>query len=328
MTTWKAPGKLILFGEHAVVHGAHAVAAALSLNTVAAARFTPRADAAELGVSVHTEHSGGSERLDAAVRAVAEAVDPRARGELELWLRSSVPAGAGLGSSAALCVSAAAAIGDALANYRTACSSAWLAAVNDAALAGERVFHKNPSGIDNTVATYGGVVCFARCTTLKRAPVGAERGLRVVVVDTGVPRATGDAVAAVQARLDRDRAAVEAAFARIDAIAEKAFSLLQAAPVDHAALDALVDENHALLRDALGVSHPAVERAVALCAECGVHAKLTGAGCGGCVFGFVHGASSNSLASLVRRAEEAGMRAHVLVLGAPGVSEVPTPPPA
>ena len=68
--------------------------------------------------------------------------------------------------------------------------------------------------------------------------------------------------------------------------------------------------------------------AVRLCAECGVHAKLTGAGCGGCVFGFVHGASSSSLAALVRRAEEAGMRAHVLVLGAPGVGEVPTPPPA
>ena len=373
MTTWKAPGKLILFGEHSVVYGKHAVAAALSLATSAVARFTPSPPSSTaatapqpLSVCVHTvPRARGAEetaRLEAAVRAMAGALGAR-DGALELWVRGDVPEGAGLGSSAALCVASAAAVRDALADYRCEARGAWRAAVDAAALAGERVFHASPSGVDNAVSTHGGALLFARGAVrahLSLSPGGGNdfstgngsgngkvgsrttssfstgtttststlSGIRVLVVDTGVPRSTAEAVRAVRARRESQPAQVDAALARMDAIALEAFARLQARPRDYGALDALVDENHRLLRDALGVGHPAVDRAVALCAAAGVHAKITGAGCGGCVFGFLAPSlAPRTLDSLTRALTSAGMRPLVVSLGAPGVSQVPAQPP-
>lgn len=316
MTTWKAPGKLILFGEHSVVYGKHAVAAALSLTTYATARYTPAQNTDPLTITVHTapgRHptADDSARLEAAVRAIAGAHGTDSGGALEVWVRGNVPEGAGLGSSAALCVATSAAVRDALTDYRCTAGPAWRTAVNAAALAGERVFHASPSGVDNTVSTHGGAAA-----------------LRVLVVDTGVPRSTAAAVLAVRARRAAQPAAVDAALARMDAIALAAFALLQARPRDHRALDALVDENHRLLRDTLGVGHPAIDRAVALCAAAGVHAKITGAGCGGCVFGFLAPTlAPRTLDGLTRVLTDAGMRPLVVTLGALGVSQVPAQPP-
>lgn len=335
MTTWKAPGKLILFGEHSVVYGKHAVAAALSLTTYATARYTPGPGTAPLRVAVHTapdrpRAGDDGARLEAAVRAIAGALGAAPGGALEVWVRGNVPEGAGLGSSAALCVASAAAVRDALAGYCCAAGGAWRTAVNAAALAGERVFHASPSGVDNTVSTHGGAVLFAPGAPLAHFALAGrgEAALRVLVVDTGVPRSTAAAVLAVRARRAAQPAAVDAALARMDAIALAAFALLQARPRDHRALDALVDENHRLLRDTLGVGHPAIDRAVALCAAAGVHAKITGAGCGGCVFGFLAPSlAPRALDALTRSLVAAGMRPLVVTLGALGVSQVPTLPP-
>ena len=335
MTTWKAPGKLILFGEHSVVYGKHAVAAALSLTTYATARYTPAQNTDPLTITVHTapgRHptADDSARLEAAVRAIAGAHGTSTGGALEVWVRGNVPEGAGLGSSAALCVATSAAVRDALADYRCTAGPAWRTAVNAAALAGERVFHASPSGVDNTVSTHGGAVLFAPGAPLAHFALEGRgaAALRVLVVDTGVPRSTAAAVLAVRARRAAQPAAVDAALARMDAIALAAFALLQARPRDHRALDALVDENHRLLRDTLGVGHPAIDRAVALCAAAGVHAKITGAGCGGCVFGFLAPTlAPRTLDGLTRALTDAGMRPLVVTLGALGVSQVPAQPP-
>ena len=239
------------------------------------------------------------------------------------------PEGAGLGSSAALSVACAAAIHDVLQGFLCIQRDAWCARINKAALAAEHVFHENPSGVDNTIATYGGAVLFAKGETPKHFSVASSgSGVRVIIIDTGVPRSTRDAILAVRQRLDADKPRLEAAFDRMDAIAMEAHGLLQARPLDFGKLDSLVDENHRILCDVLGVGHPSLDKAVSICADAGIHVKLTGAGCGGCVFGFIKDSfPPRELSALMSKLTNEGMKPSVVQLGAAGVCEVPTEPP-
>ena len=341
-TTWKAPAKLILFGEHSVVYGKHAVAAALSLSTIASAKYVRYPGATSLDVVVHTagrrrcSGSGADDEEDAkklknAIAAIAASIEKKAVGKLEIWIGGNVPEGAGLGSSAALSVAVAAAVNDVLKGFVSVQPEIWRTTINNAALEGERIFHDNPSGVDNTVSSHGGALLFAKGTAPKHFSLSSKEGgrsIRVLIVDTGVPRSTKDAILAVRGRLEADKGRIEGAFERMDAIALEAFDILQARPVNVSALDALVDENHKLLRDVLGVGHPALDKAVSLCAASGIHAKISGAGCGGCVFGFIKDSfPSRDLSDLISKLTAEGMRPYVVDLGASGVCEVPTEPP-
>ena len=255
-----------------------------------------------------------------------------------LKVTSQLPTGAGLGSSAsyAVCLSAAllklagrggaadatTAGGDASEDEHGGLSleevSAW-------AFRSEQIVHGTPSGIDNSICTYGGAVSFkgGRCSPLGAPP------LQVLLVNTCVPRSTKALVCAVGARRDRLPEVVEAVLDAMDALAERALLILAdlvsattTHQQDHAytALHELVDVNHALLTS-LGVSHASLERLVGVAATHGLHAKLTGAGGGG--FAVVvlgrdtcHAAVDKCRAEL----EAAGYQVWRTTLGAPGVT--------
>ncbi|HMV66691.1 MAG TPA: mevalonate kinase, partial [Myxococcota bacterium] len=122
-------GKLILVGEHAVVHGQPAIAFAVDLQT----EVTARPNDGPLAVR--------SELVDELVaRAAAAAFGDRG---WDVEIRSTLPLGRGMGSSAALSV--------ALVRAASAARGA-PAPDGDAlfreALALERIFHANPSGLD------------------------------------------------------------------------------------------------------------------------------------------------------------------------------------
>ncbi|MBW2190251.1 MAG: hydroxymethylglutaryl-CoA reductase, partial [Deltaproteobacteria bacterium] len=86
-------------------------------------------------------------------------------------------AGAGLGCSAAIGVAVLDAIDEALGIERTRLE---LAA---AALSWERVFHGNPSGIDNTMSAVGGVALYRRDEALR--PLHSNKPLHLVIGYSG-----------------------------------------------------------------------------------------------------------------------------------------------
>ena len=161
MTTARGAGcgKVILLGEHSVVHGRPALAAGLSRGATAEvsastdgltrARFV--FDTAEVDVlaSQDADHSLG--RALAALLATYTEPPP-----MQLTVRLELPAGAGLGASAAMGVAVSAALDQHLGVARTPEERA------TQTLAWERVFHGNPSGVDNTMAAVGGVAFFTR----------------------------------------------------------------------------------------------------------------------------------------------------------------------
>ena len=195
-------------------------------------------------------------------------------------------------------------------------SRAQLDRINALAFEAECVFHGTPSGIDNTVATFGGLVLFRREPNTRAVSIehhtlsdAAAARLRLLLVNTGVPRSTKVLVERVRSVVDRHAAVASHIFDAIDGVVGEACALLCAnsasassaastcaaaessiadstgdPPLDSSA--ELVHRNQQLLA-ALSVSHPAVERIVGVCDSHGVSAKLTGAGGGGVVLAFL-----------------------------------------
>ncbi len=250
-----APGKLILFGEHAVVYGHPAVAAAV-----------------DRGTTARLERIAGPTRLlaadvdDARLGDALAAVLP-AEG-LGVRLRTDLPVGRGMGSSAALAVALVRAL--AALEGRTAD----LEECVTRGFAVERVFHGTPSGLDHTVSALGGAVRYVKGQPPQPIAVAP---LPLVVLDTGIAGDTGELVAGVRAR----RPAVDV---ELDAIGDLVDAMLPAlARGDLQTIGAGMRDNQDRLAR-IGVSCPAVESLVTLAEDAGaLGAKLAGAGGGGVV---------------------------------------------
>lgn len=251
-------GKLLLCGEHAVVHGHPAIAVAVDRSTEVT--LTPHAGTTTV-TSNHTDHRV----LDALLTVLP--------GEgFDVGVVTDLPVGRGMGSSAALAV--------ALVRARAALDGDQPDAdeVYARAMPIERAFHGNPSGVDVAVAASGGCLWFRKGDPPIREPLPPP-AWSLVVLDTGTSGDTQELVAAVGAR----RPDIDPALARIGALVAQAREAL----ADPVALGALLTENHALLRE-IGVSTPALDALVALALDAGAHgAKLAGAGGGGVVLAVV-----------------------------------------
>lgn len=213
-------------------------------------------------------------------------------------LRSTIPIGAGLGSSASIssCLSCA------LLLQRRALSgphddqpseecSLQIERINRWAFVGELCIHGNPSGVDNTVASGGKAVLFQRKDyskppSVQRLPHFPE--LPLLLVDTKQSRSTAVEVAKVGALKKAHPQTTEYILNAINDITESAHKLISKEgfdkddPENLRELGELAAINHGLLVS-LGVSHPKLERIRAMIDHAGLGwTKLTGAGGGGC----------------------------------------------
>jgi hydroxymethylglutaryl-CoA reductase len=265
----RAPGKVILLGEHAVVYGHTAIAGSIDRHVAVRVRTARRGRRAT--PARHGDRIGIDARTAAALRCAGALLEVDTA-RLDVSIASDLPPAVGLGSSAAVSV----ALVRALASF--AARRLDDAAVCAAALELEKLFHGFPSGVDNSAATYGGLIAFQRGSVRR---LTALAPLRVVVALATAPRQTRAVVAALRQRRARDRARHEALFTGIDALVREAEHAIGAGRFD--LLGRLMDCNHELLR-VLGVSTPELDAMVDLAAAHGaLGAKLTGGGGGGAI---------------------------------------------
>lgn len=215
-------------------------------------------------------------------------------------LRSTIPIGAGLGSSASIFVCIATALliqcralsgphPDQMAEE----AEKQIERINRWAFVGEMLIHGNPSGVDNTVASGGKAVLFKRADYEQPPLVKPLRNfpeLPLLLVDTRQPKSTAAEVAKVALLKKTQPQIANPILDAIDNVTESAHSLIESEgfdskdPANLAKLGELVSINHGLLVS-LGVSHPKLERFRQLVDETDVGwAKLTGSGGGGCAF--------------------------------------------
>lgn len=215
-------------------------------------------------------------------------------------LRSTIPIGAGLGSSASISVCVASAL---LVQCRALSgphpdqlgeeAEKQIERINRWAFVGEMLIHGNPSGVDNTVSSGGKAVLFKRHDYQKPPLVQSLRDfpeLPLLLIDTKQSRSTAAEVAKVALLKKTHPEIANPILDAIDHVTESAHNLIETDnfdaedPASLVKLGELVSINHGLLVS-LGVSHPKLERIRQLVDESGVGwAKLTGAGGGGCAF--------------------------------------------
>ncbi len=268
-----ACGKVILFGEHAVVYGRHALALPIrnGIWATAADSRSPRIDIPAWGVSESLAGDSPS-ALRNLVHTLAAGLG-LARDRFAITVRSRLPRAMGLGSSAALAV----AVGRALA------VAARLGVdderINQLAFECEKLAHGTPSGIDNTVACYGEPLLYRRGQQPQALVLPEDPPL--VIACASRPGSTAVAVAALRERRARNPALYERLFDEIDALALEGRQALLAR--DYRSLGLLLDVCHGLL-NALGVSTAELETLVTIAREAGAAgAKLTGSGGGGSI---------------------------------------------
>jgi mevalonate kinase len=266
-------GKVILLGEHAVVHGYPAIAVGIERGVTAEASPAER-DLLRLSpwdLALRPDPEGG-EPLERAF-AVALALYPE-RPALEVNAQVELPAGAGLGCSAAIGVAILDAIDEALGIERPRTD---LAA---AALGWERVFHGNPSGIDNTMSAVGGVALYRKGAALQ--PLRSNKPLHLVIGYSGESSSTKEMVASVRRQLQGDPGRVNKAFEGIEVLVRNAKLAIEAG--DHIALGQLLDLNHTILSSLMLCTTKLDEMCQAARRAGALGAKMTGAGGGGCMF--------------------------------------------
>jgi hydroxymethylglutaryl-CoA reductase len=263
--------KVILLGEHAVVFGHPAIAAGLPLGVrarVRPGRGRARAPGWQLDVALDEALDAASPVGHALGRLIARlGADPAA---LDVELETEIPARGGLGSSAAMAVAVARAVG-----ARTGAGPA----DQEAAVAtSEEVFHGRPSGVDAAAARHGGIGVFTKGEGWQ--PTAVRQPVKLCLGLSGQPRLTGDLVEAVGHLCRRQPSARR----MIDELGELSRAGLEALAVgDIDGLGRLFDLAHGIL-GGLRLSTLSLERLVHGARESGaIGAKLTGAGGGGAV---------------------------------------------
>jgi mevalonate kinase len=295
-----APGKIILFGEHAVVYGRPAIAVPVTqVHTRALVTASPASPtgqvqirAKDVGLDNFLDNLPQDHPLALAVNSVAQALEINRLPALRIEITSSIPIASGLGSGAAVTVALARALsaflGQPLGEEK----------ISEIAYRVDQRHHGTPSGIDNTVITYGQPVYFVRGLPFER--LRACQPFTVVIGDSGVSSPTGLVVSDIRHRWEISRSEYEEIFDRIGAITRQARDWIENGPIDK--IGALMSQNQSLLQT-LDVSSPELDRLISAALAAGASgAKLCGGGRGGNMIALVIPENAAQVAAALRAA--------------------------
>ena len=272
-------GKVILFGEHFVVHGVPGIVSAIDSTTDAEVKKAAK------GINVKDERKtakGYSEekrlqQLESIQNMLkAMGIDPKIA--LDIWVGGTLPGFSGLGASAASSVAIARAIAQELHMKVTD------EKINQVAYEAEKAYAGTPSGIDNTAATYGGLMWFKKNMAGGQDKVehlSIEAPVEIVIGSTGKVANTKAMVEGVAERKQKNPQKYNLIFKRAEELAYEGRAALEFYNLKK--IGELMNENHRLLQE-IEVSSKELDLLVDAARKQGAYgAKLTGGGGGGCM---------------------------------------------
>lgn len=304
MTTSSAPGKIILFGEHAVVYGRPALAVPVAqVHADVDVTDSPRGgiwiDAPDINLHAELNTLPSDHPLAAVIHNFLFLSRVSSFPNLDIKISSTIPVASGLGSGAAVTVALTRALSTHL-DFPMNDEQ-----VNAFAFEIEKLHHGTPSGIDNTVITYAKPVYFVKGNSIETFTVATP--FTIVIGNTGITAPTKESVGDVRKLWEADPLKWESVFDDVGKIAREARHAIEQGTWN--TLGDLMNQNHRLLQK-MTVSSPELDRLVSAACDAGaLGAKLSGGGRGGNMIALVTPdiaeAVSNSL-------QEAGARSTII----------------
>lgn len=274
-------GKTILFGEHFVVYGLPAIASALGSYTTAEVNVK---EGTGLTVNDNRLATPGYKKIkyNEAMQSVLNIInylniDIESQ-SLEITFSGDLIAASGVGASAAQCTALARALNEAFSlkmdNEK----------INQVAYEGEKAYHGTPSGIDNTVSTYGGLIWFVKNLTGGKNTMDllqSPEKIPLVIANSGITASTTKVVADVRHLKEKYPENFEIIFNKYETLALNAKKALLEG--DIFTIGKLMNKNQKLLQE-ITVSGEINDKLVEIALKSGaLGAKMTGTGRGGLV---------------------------------------------
>ncbi|MBL7118618.1 mevalonate kinase [Candidatus Bathyarchaeota archaeon] len=314
-----APGKVILFGEHFVVYDEPAVVMAVNLRANVSVE-----EVQERGVHVESQDLSVSgtfikdsfapkiggmntrtilEPIYLAVKAVSK--QRRLKGGLYVNVKSEIPIAAGLGSSAAVAVATVAAVAKVLEIDLSR------EEISQLAYGAEEYVHGKPSGVDQTISAFGGLITYRR--TQGFSPLKISTSIPIVIGNTGQKRSTGELVSLVRERREEFPEVMNPIIRAGGNLTLSAIEALRKG--DLHSLGELMNVNHGLL-SSIGVSNEMLDRLVNAARNAGaLGSKLTGAGGGGCMIALADRSKIGKVTEAIGKAGGIALRAYEFTKG-------------
>ena len=315
-----APGKIILFGEHFVVHGTKAILAAIDKRVTVTSTFTENKTIkvnSQLGtieVPISSSHEEVEHRLlynhKTEFRPFVYLANKIINSEqnasgLEITIDSDIPIGVGLGSSSACCVSAAASIFGLFDGFRHKLGILdEVGAILDLAIDAERTIFPDTSGADCTVCTHGGVIeypiKFSEMGNLQ-SDIRISFDLNLLIANSMIPHSTKRSVEKVS-KFKEDN---EGRFSQLCVLETKLIDEVNLAlkNKDLTRLGLKMSENQKYLEE-IQVSNDTLRDMISSLKEISLGVKITGAGDGGCIIALVSDENMDKVPALLPKDKE------------------------
>ena len=291
-----APAKIILFGEHFVVHGTKAILAAIDKRVTVTTTFTENKTIkinSELGtieVPISSSHEEVKNEFRPFVYLANKIINSAQNvSGLEITIDSDIPIGVGLGSSSACCVAAVASI---CGLFKELSSEEILGM----SIETEKTIFPDTSGADCAVCTYGGMIEHPSIEKIDNT-----FDLNLLIANSMIPHNTKNSVEKVNKFKEND----EERFSQLCDLETKLIDEVITAMKNNDAttFGLKMSENQKYLEE-IQVSNDTLRGMISSLKEISLGTKITGAGDGGCIIALVKNENMDKVPALLPKDKE------------------------
>jgi len=294
-----APGKIILFGEHFVVHGTKAILAAIDKRVTVTSTFTENktlkinSQLGTLEMPILSSHEEAKSEFKPFIYLANKMINSHQDvNGLEITIDSDIHIGVGLGSSSACCIAATASI---FGLFKEISSEEILKMSIEA----EKTIFPDTSGADCTVCAYGGIIEYDKINGSKKNTDASN--LNLLIANSMIPHSTKRSVGKVSKFKEDD----EDRFSQLCVLETKLIDEVNLAlkNKDLITLGLKMSENQKYLEE-IQVSNDTLRYMISSLKEISLGAKITGAGDGGCIIALVKDENLDKVPALLGKDKE------------------------
>jgi len=291
-----APAKIILFGEHFVVHGTKAILAAIDKRVTVTSTFTDNkiikvnSQLGTIEVPISSSHEEVKSEFRPFVYLANKIINSKQNASgLEITIDSDIPIGVGLGSSSACCVAAAASISELFNELSSE-------EILKMSIEAEKTIFPDTSGADCTVCTYGGMIEYPSIEKIDNT-----FDLNLLIANSMIPHNTKNSVEKVNKFKEND----EERFSQLCDLETKLIDevITTMKNNDATAFGLKMSENQKYLEE-IQISNDTLRDMINSLKEISLGTKITGAGDGGCIIALVKDENMDKVTALLPKDKE------------------------